>query len=41
MTEPQPEDEVYLQMKSILKPMLKSALKEMPKDPVRKNIIYI
>ena len=33
--EPNAEDVYYLQMKSILKPMLKSALKEMPKDPVR------
>ena len=33
--ETKPEDAYYLQMKSILKPMLKSALKEMPKDPVR------
>jgi len=33
--EAKPEDEYYLQMKSILRPMLKSALKEMPNDPVR------
>ncbi len=35
MTETKPEDDIIVQMKSILNPMLKSALKEMPKDPVR------
>ena len=33
--ESKPQDEYYLQMKSIIRPMLKSALKEMPKDAVR------
>jgi len=37
-----PEEMLYQQMKSILKPMINSALVEKPKDPVIIiNIIYI
>ena len=34
---PTEEDSIYGEMRSILKPMINSALSEMPKDPV--NII--
>jgi hypothetical protein len=41
MAEPQPEEQIYQQMRTILKPMINTALSEKPKDPVNENIINI
>ena len=38
---PTEEDAIYGEMRSILKPMINSALSEMPKDPVNKYQIKI
>ena len=41
MAEPQHEEQIYQQMRTILKPMINTALSEKPKDPVNENIINI
>ena len=35
---PPEEDPIYGEIRSILKPMIASALSEMPKDPVNKHL---
>jgi hypothetical protein len=35
---PPEEDPIYGEIRSILKPMIDSALSEMPKDPVNKHL---